>query len=50
MHLTVGNTVIPYDVRESRKATHRKIVVTPAGVEVVIPTGSPLDGPSAPPL
>jgi len=45
MHLTVGNTVIPYDVRESRKATHRKIVVTPAGVEVVIPTGSPLDGP-----
>jgi predicted metal-dependent hydrolase len=45
MHLTIGNTVIPYDVRESRKATHRKIVVTPAGVEVVIPAGSPLDGP-----
>lgn len=45
MHLTVGNTVIPYDVRQSSKATHRKIVVTPAGVEVVIPAGSPLEGP-----
>lgn len=45
MHLTVGDTVIPYDVRESRGATRKRIVVTPAGVEVVVPAGTPLEGP-----
>ncbi|MEQ1566829.1 MAG: SprT family zinc-dependent metalloprotease [Myxococcota bacterium] len=44
MNLTIGNTVIPYEVRESDKATRKKIVVTAAGVEVVVPTGTPLDG------
>jgi hypothetical protein len=32
-------------VRESDKATCKKIVVTPGGVEVVVPSGTPLDGP-----
>jgi predicted metal-dependent hydrolase len=45
MHLTVGDTVIAYRVRESAKATRKKIVVTPEGVEVVVPAGTPLDGP-----
>ncbi|CAK0762633.1 conserved hypothetical protein [Gammaproteobacteria bacterium] len=45
MHLTIGDTVIPYEVRESNKATRKKIVVTPAGVEVVVPAGTPVDSP-----
>ncbi len=45
MHLTVGDTVIPYDVRESHKATRKRIVVTPGSVEVVVPVGTPTDGP-----
>ena len=45
MHLTIGDTVIPYAVRESNKATCKKIVVTPVGVEVVVPAGTPMDGP-----
>lgn len=45
MHLTIGNTLIPYLVRESDKATCKKIVVTPGRVEVVVPSGTPLDGP-----
>lgn len=47
MHLTIGDTVIPYTVRESAKATRKRIVVTPAGVEVVAPAGTPLEGPEA---
>ena len=42
--LTVGNTDIPYEVRYSTKATRKRIVVTPQGVEVVAPVGTPLDG------
>ena len=45
MHLTIGRTVIPYDVRESAQARAMKIVVTPATVEVVVPVGTALDGP-----
>lgn len=45
MHLTIGATHIPYQVRESSRATQKKIVVTPAGVEVVVPAGTPLHGP-----
>jgi len=37
MHLTVGDTVIPYEVRESAQARAMKIVVTPSAVEVVVP-------------
>ncbi len=44
MHLTVGDTVIPYDVRISAKATRKRIVVTPGRVEVVVPAGTPMDG------
>lgn len=42
--LTVGNTDIPYEVRFSSKATRKRIVVTPAGVEVVAPVGTPWNG------
>lgn len=45
MLLTIGNTVIPYEVRESARAARKRIVVTPGRVEVVVPTGTPLDGP-----
>lgn len=45
LQLTIGHTVIPYQLRESGKATRKRIVVTPAGVEVVVPTGTALDGP-----
>ena len=42
--LQVGETTIEYRVRPSARATRKRIVVTPAGVEVVVPTGTPLDG------
>lgn len=45
MHLTIGDTVINYDVRVSDNATRKRIVVTPGSVEVVVPIGTPLDGP-----
>jgi len=38
--LTIGNTDIPYEVRQSPKAIRKRIVVTPAGVEVVVPKGT----------
>jgi len=45
MHaLQVGDTTIPYEVRFSTKASRKRIVVTPEGVEVVAPAGTPLDG------
>ncbi len=45
MHvLTVGNTDIPYEVRFLSKAARKRIVVTPAGVLVVAPRGTPWDG------
>jgi predicted metal-dependent hydrolase len=45
MNLTIGATVIPYEVRESTEAARMRIVVTPGGVEVVVPAGTPLEGP-----
>ena len=45
MDLRIGNAVIPYAVRESLRASCKRIVVTPAGVEVVVPMGTPLEGP-----
>ncbi|MDC3378674.1 HsdR family type I site-specific deoxyribonuclease [Planctomycetota bacterium] len=42
--LTVGDTDVPYEVRFSPKAIRKRIVVTPAGVEVVVPTGTPQEG------
>lgn len=41
--LVVGSTVIPYEVRESAQARVMKIVATPSGVEVVVPTGTSAD-------
>ncbi len=43
--LTVGETVIPYDVRSSAQARAMKIVVTPASVEVIVPVGTSMEGP-----
>jgi predicted metal-dependent hydrolase len=42
--LTVGNTDIPYSVRFSSRAARKRIVITPAGVLVVAPAGTPWDG------
>lgn len=42
--LRVGATDIPYEVRFSTKATRKRIVVTPDGVEVVAPMGTPWEG------
>ena len=42
--LQVGNTDIPYEVRFSSRAARKRIVVTPAGVEVIAPAGTPWDG------
>jgi hypothetical protein len=45
MHvLTIGETTIPYAVRYSAKARRKRLVVTPDGVEVVAPDGTPLEG------
>ena len=47
MHtLQVGTTDIPYEVRYSARAGRKRIVVTPEGVEVVAPSGTPMDGPN----
>lgn len=43
--LTVGHTDIPYDVRRSARATRKRVEVTPRGVVVVVPDGTPMDGP-----
>ena len=42
--LTVGRTDIPYTVRLSAQATRKRIVVTPRGVEVVVPAGTAIEG------
>ena len=42
--LQVGETAIPYAVRQSSKASRKRIVVTPDGVEVVVPAGTPMEG------
>jgi predicted metal-dependent hydrolase len=43
--LQVGTTDIRYEVRYSARAARKRIVVTPEGVEVVAPQGTPWDGP-----
>ena len=42
--LVVGSTDIPYAVRVSGRARRKHIVVTPDGVEVVVPAGTPVKG------
>ena len=42
--LTIGSTVIPYEVRFSARAVRKRIVVTPGCVEVIVPTLTPMDG------
>lgn len=42
--LRVGHTAIPWSLRFSDKARRKRIEVTPKGVEVVAPIGTPLDG------
>lgn len=37
----IGRRRIEYDVRESRRASRQRIEVTPAGVEVIVPEGTP---------
>ncbi len=44
LQLRVGDTTIPYAVRFSDRASRKRIVVTADRVEVVAPTGTPLDG------
>lgn len=39
--LVIGDTVIPYTVRMSARAKRQRLVVTPAGVELVAPVGTP---------
>jgi predicted metal-dependent hydrolase len=41
----IGETVIPFSVRASDRAKRKRIVVRPGAVEVVVPTGTPLEGP-----
>lgn len=43
--LQVGATSIPYRVRTSARASKKRVVVTPAGVEVVVPIGTTIEGP-----
>jgi predicted metal-dependent hydrolase len=45
--LVVGKTQIPYVIRHSQQARRKRIVVTPAGVEVIAPSGTPLEGVTA---
>ncbi len=42
--LTIGNTEIAYQIRYSDRARRKRIVVTPEGVEVVAPSGTPIEG------
>ena len=44
--LVVGTTVISYVIQESVKARRMKIVVTPGTVSVIVPAGTPTDGPA----
>lgn len=43
--LTIGRAEIPYEVRYADGAARKRIVVTPGGVEVVVPSGTPQGGP-----
>ena len=42
--LQIGETAIPYEVRQSTRASRKRIVVTPEGVQVVVPAGTPMEG------
>lgn len=42
--LRVGQTDIPYTIRYSTRALRKRISVTPQGVEVVAPQGTPTEG------
>jgi hypothetical protein len=44
LELQVGATAIPYEVRRSSQTKRTRIVVTPEGVEVVVPAGTALNG------
>ncbi|MEO8085096.1 MAG: SprT family zinc-dependent metalloprotease, partial [Ardenticatenales bacterium] len=44
-HLAVGADVIPWTLRISTRAKRLRIIVRPAGVEVVAPVGWPMHGP-----
>ena len=43
--LTIGATDLAYTIRQSTKATRKRLVVTPEGIEAVVPTGTPMEGP-----
>ena len=42
--IEIGEVTIPYRVRPSTRARKKRLVVTPEGVEVVVPLGTRLDG------
>jgi len=41
--LTVGNTLIPFEIRHSSTSHRRRIILTPNKVEVVVPEGDKED-------
>ena len=43
--LTIGATELAYTIRQSTRATRKRLVVTPEGIEAVVPTGTPMEGP-----
>lgn len=43
--LTIGRTEIPYEVRISDRATRKRVEVTPDAVTVIVPAGTPSEGP-----
>ncbi|TDP77656.1 M48 family metallopeptidase [Bradymonas sediminis] len=45
--LKVGDTVIPYRVRRSPRATQKRVELTPAEVLVIAPQNTPPDGPGS---
>lgn len=42
--LTIGQRQIPYQIRESSKAKRKRIEVSPEGVRVIVPQGTPYKG------
>ncbi len=42
--LVIGKTEIPYVIRYSKQARRKRVLVTPAGVEVIAPEGTTLEG------
>jgi len=45
LSVAIGEVRIPYEVRESARAKKKRIEVTPERVVVVVPAGTPRDGP-----